>query len=105
MVLILLSPIMMRRSLNAFMGMAFGELNIIPRNKAVIAQHCKKTLNTTTKPKSFQNKQIMVFMFHVMLVTNLQPKVYQLSYISFGFVMMTLCVVWEGEIGNMHLIG
>jgi hypothetical protein len=32
-----------------------------------------------------------------MLVIGLQPKLYQLSYISFGFVMMTLCVVWEGQ--------
>ncbi len=35
--------------------------------------------------------------FHVSCyVTSLQPKVYQLNYINFGFVMMTLCVVWEG---------
>jgi hypothetical protein len=27
-----------------------------------------------------------------MLVNGLLPKVYQLSYISFGFVMMTLCM-------------
>jgi hypothetical protein len=40
-----------------------------------------------------------------MLVIGLQPKVYQLSYISFGFVMMTFYVVWEGQAGNMHLIG
>jgi hypothetical protein len=32
-----------------------------------------------------------------MLAIGLQPKLYQLSYISFGFVMMTLCVVWEGQ--------
>ncbi len=37
-----------------------------------------------------------------MLDTKLQHKVYQLSYISFGFVMMTLCIVWEGQAGNMH---
>jgi hypothetical protein len=23
-------------------------------------------------------------------------------YINFGFVMMTLIVVWEGQVGNMH---
>jgi hypothetical protein len=40
-----------------------------------------------------------------MLVPSLQPKVYQLSYISFGFVMVTLCVVWEGQARNMQLIG
>jgi hypothetical protein len=36
-----------------------------------------------------------------MLVTNLQPKVYQLSYICFGFVMMTLYVVLEGQVRNI----
>jgi len=47
----------------------------------------------------------MVFQLLVMLFISLQPKVYQFNYISFGFVMMTFCVVWEGQIGNMHLIG
>jgi hypothetical protein len=40
-----------------------------------------------------------------MLVINLQPMVYQLNYIRFGFIMMTFFVMWEGQAGNMHLIG
>jgi hypothetical protein len=51
--------------------MAFNKLNVVPQSQAVVVQHCKKTLNITTKPKSFQNKQIMVFQLHVMLVTSL----------------------------------
>jgi hypothetical protein len=31
--------------------------------------------------------------------------IYQLNYISFGFIMMTFYVVWEGQTRNMHLIG
>jgi hypothetical protein len=85
--------------------MAFGELNVVPRTQAIIVQHCKNTVNDITKLESFLNKQIMVFLLNVMLVIGLQPKVYQLSYISFGFVMMTLCVVWEGQTRNMHSIG
>jgi hypothetical protein len=92
--LIMLSPTMVWRSLDVFVGTTFGELNITPRSQTLVAWCCKKTLNTTAKPKSFQNKQIMVFLFYVMLVISLQLKVYQLSYISFGFVMVTLCVVW-----------
>jgi len=91
--LIPLSPAMVWRSLNASMGMAFGELNVVPRSQTIIAWCYKKTQNTTTKLESFQNKQIMVFLLCVMLVISMQPKVYQLSYISFGFVMMTLCIV------------
>jgi len=73
--------------------MAFGELNVVLQSQAIVAQHCKKTLNNIAKLKSFINKQIVVLLLCVMLVIGLQPKVYQLSYISFGFVMMTLCVV------------
>jgi hypothetical protein len=89
---------MVQRSLNASMGTTFGELNVVPRNQAIIVQHCKKTLHITTKPESFQNKQIMVFMLRIMLVIDMHPKVYQLSYISFGFAMMTSCVLWEGQV-------
>jgi hypothetical protein len=84
---------MVRKSLNAFLGKSLGELNIAPQSQTPFVQRCKKTLNISTKPKWFQNKQIMVFLLHVMLVISLQPKVYQLSYISFGFVMMTLFIV------------
>ncbi len=62
-------------------------------------------LHLTTKPKAFQNKLITVFLLCVMLVSGLQPKVHQLNYISFGLVMITLIVVWEGQKKNMHLIG
>jgi hypothetical protein len=90
---------MVRRSLSAYVGMTFGELNVVLQNQTVLAQHCKKTLNNITKLKSFLNKQIVVLLLCVMLVIGLQPKVYQLSYISFGFVMMTLCVVGKGQVG------
>jgi hypothetical protein len=98
------APIMVWRSLSAFVVMTFGESNATFQSLKLNFQHCKKTLNIITKPKSFQNKQIMVFLLHVMLVIGLQPKVHQLSQISFGFVMMTLIVVWEGQARNMHLI-
>jgi hypothetical protein len=88
---------MVQRSLNAYVVMAFGELNVFPRTQVVIVQRYKNTINNITKLESFLNKQIMVFLLNVMLVIGLQPKVYQLNYISFGFVMMTLCVVWEGQ--------
>jgi hypothetical protein len=66
--MILLSPTMVRRSLNAYMGMALiSELNVVPRSQIIVVQHCIKTKNIIAKPKSFQNKQIMVFMLHVML--------------------------------------
>jgi len=51
--------------------MAFSKLNVVPQSQAIVVQHYKKTLNITAKPKSFQNKQIMVFQLHVMLVTSL----------------------------------
>jgi hypothetical protein len=34
----------------SFVGMAFGELNVVPQSQAIVVQHCKKILNTTTKP-------------------------------------------------------
>jgi len=37
MALILLSPTMAHRSLSAFVGMAFGKLNIAPRSQTLIA--------------------------------------------------------------------
>ncbi len=49
MALILLSPTMIRRFLNAYVGTTFGELNIIPQSQTIIAQCCQKTLNITTK--------------------------------------------------------
>jgi hypothetical protein len=83
--------------LECFCGATFGELNVVPQNQTIIGQHCKKTLNIIRKPKSFQNKQIMLFLLHIILVIDLQPKVYQLNYISYCFVMMILCVLWEGQ--------
>ncbi len=83
--LCLLSCTMVQRSLSAFAVRAFGELNVIPPNPTFTIQCCKNTLSNIVKPKSFQNKQIVVFQFHVMLVNNLQPKVHQLSYIKFWF--------------------
>jgi hypothetical protein len=47
----------------------------------------------------------MVVQLFIMLVTSMQPKLYQFGYISFGFVMMSLHVIWEGQVGNMHSIG
>jgi hypothetical protein len=70
---------MVWKSLSVFVVMAFGELNATLQSLKLVSQHCKKTLNTTIKPKSFKNKQIMVFLFHVMLVIGLQPKVHQLN--------------------------
>jgi hypothetical protein len=87
------APIMVWRSLNAFVVMRFGESNVTFQILKLNSQHYKKTLNITKKPKSFQNKQIMVFFLLVMLVIGLQPKVHQLSQISCGFVMMTLIIV------------
>jgi hypothetical protein len=84
---------MERWSLSAYVGMAFGELNVILPSQIVIAQCCKKTLNNIAKLKLFLNKQIMVLFLCVMLVIGPRPKVYQLNYISFDFVMMTLCIV------------
>jgi hypothetical protein len=62
----------------------------------------EKNIKHYYKTKLISNKQIVVFLFHVMLVTSLQPKVYQLSYISFGFIMMTFCVMWEGQLINIR---
>jgi hypothetical protein len=92
MALSVLSSTMVWKSLSAFVGMTFGDLNIAFQSQIFVAWCCKKTLNITTKPKSLQ--KIVVFLLCVMLVTSLQPKVYQLNYISFDFVMVTLCVVW-----------
>jgi hypothetical protein len=52
-------PIVMHmvwRSLNAFLVRAFGEMSDVPPRLTLIIWHCKKTLNTATKPKPFQNK-------------------------------------------------
>ncbi len=57
------------------------------------------------KTKIIQNIHIMVFLLCVMLVIGLQPKVHRSNYINFGFVMMSLIIVWEGQTTNMHLIG
>jgi hypothetical protein len=54
--LILLSPTMVWRSLNASMGMTFGELNVVPQNQTIVVWYCKKILKIIAKPKSFQNK-------------------------------------------------
>jgi hypothetical protein len=35
--LIMLSPTMVSRSLNAFMGTTFGKLNIVPQNQTIVA--------------------------------------------------------------------
>jgi hypothetical protein len=67
----MLSPTMVQRSSKAFIGTTFGKLNATPRSQTLVAQCWKNTLHTIAKPKSFQNKQIMVFLFHVMLVTSL----------------------------------
>lgn len=83
--LCLLLCTMVWRSLNAFVVKAFGILNVIPPNPTFTTQCCKNTLSIIVKPKSFQNKQIMVFQFHVILVSSLQPKVHQLTYIKFWF--------------------
>jgi hypothetical protein len=64
-------------------GMTFGRLNVVLQNQAVIVQHCKNTLNNIAKLKLFLNKEIVVLLLCVMLVIGPQPKVYQLSYISF----------------------
>ncbi len=42
-----------------------------PTKVTLVAWCCKKTLNIIVKPKSFQNKKIMVFMLRVMLATSL----------------------------------
>jgi hypothetical protein len=71
MALILLSPTMVQRSLSAFVGTTFSGLNVVPQSLTFVAQHCKKALNITIKPKSFQNKQIVVFLLYVMLAIGL----------------------------------
>ncbi len=83
--LCLLSCTMVRRSLSALVVKVFGELNVIPPNPTFTTQCYKNTLNIIVKPNSFQNKQIVVFQFNVMLVNNLQPKVHQVSFIKFWF--------------------
>jgi hypothetical protein len=65
------APIMVWRYLSVFVVMTFGESNTTLQSLKLNYQHCKKTLNITTKPKSFQNKQIVVFLFRVMLVIGL----------------------------------
>ncbi len=80
------------KCLSAFVGMAFGELNVAPRNQTLLFKCCKKILKHYCKAKIFQNKQIMAFMLCVTLVTSLHPKVCPLNYISFGFVMLMRCV-------------
>jgi hypothetical protein len=62
---------MVQRSLSAFMGTTFSGLNVVPGSPTIVAQHCKNALNITVKPKSFQNKQIVVFLLCVMLVIGL----------------------------------
>jgi hypothetical protein len=62
---------MVWRFFNAYVGMTFGKLSVVPPSQIVIAWHCKKTPNTIAKPKLFQNKQIMVFQLHVRLVIGL----------------------------------
>jgi len=67
------------------MGMAFGELNIVPQSQAFTARCYTKTLNIITKLKSFQNKQIVVFLLCVMLVTNLTTKGVSIELHKFWF--------------------
>jgi hypothetical protein len=81
----MLSPTMVWRSLSTFMGMAFAALNIVPRNQIVIVRCCTKTLNITTKPLSFQNKQIMVFMLCLMLVISSATKGVSIELHKFWF--------------------
>jgi hypothetical protein len=42
-------------------GQRFGELNVVSQSQVVVVWCYKKTLKTTAKPKSFQNKQIVIF--------------------------------------------
>jgi hypothetical protein len=45
----------------------FGGMNNVPPNQMLNAL-CKKTLITTARWKSYQQKQLMVFMFHIVMV-------------------------------------
>jgi hypothetical protein len=60
------------------MGMAFGEFNIIPQSQTIIVQCC-------TKPKSFQNKQIVVFRLRVALVPSSTTKGVSIELHKFWF--------------------
>ncbi len=62
--------------LECFCGDSIWQIEHYPPKSNIIAQCCKKTQSTIAKPKPFQNKQIVVFLLHVMLVIGLQLKVY-----------------------------
>jgi hypothetical protein len=57
--------------LKCFCGDNIWRIKRCPQSQTLIVQCCKKTLNIIAKPKSFQNKQIMVFLLCVMLVIGL----------------------------------
>jgi hypothetical protein len=60
-------------------------LNVDLQSQKLIARHWKKTLNTIAKPKSFQNKQIVVFMFHVMLIIGFSQRCINFELHKFWF--------------------
>jgi hypothetical protein len=78
-----------------FMVMMFGTLNDVTLSPMPNVWHCKRTPSTIAKQKSFQGEQNGVFLLLVMLVIGVLPKVRQLSYISFGFVMISKLLCWR----------
>jgi hypothetical protein len=78
-----------------FMVMMFGTLNDVTPSPMPNVRHCKRTPSTIAKQKSFQGEQNGVFLFLVMLVIGVLPKVQQLSYTNFGFVMILELLCWR----------
>jgi hypothetical protein len=64
----------------------------------------KKTPTIIVRSKSYQRKQIVAFLLHVIMGLGVALKVHLTKLISFGFVMMTSIVMLEIKKGSMQWI-
>jgi len=96
---------MAKRCWNAFVVTMFDTLNDVTPSPMPNVWHPKRTLSTIARQKLFQREHNGAFLFLVMLVIGVLPKMRQLNYTSFGFVMMIKVVMLEALVENTLLEG
>jgi hypothetical protein len=84
--------------------MVCGILNVVPIDPTFNAMSYERTLTMNVSWKPYLWK-LLVFLFHVMMVSKITSEVVFESHTQFGFVMMIWIVMWEVMNKNMWLIG
>jgi hypothetical protein len=65
---IVFSPTNVGKCTKALVDMVFGGMNDVPPSQKLNVLLCKRTLITIARRKSYQRKQLLAFLFHVMMV-------------------------------------